>query len=94
MRAIRNGQQEAGPGLAAAARTPHRARPLLTLLEVVALRDPSPRMQGESVGDFAAPTAEDPGSPPAPIRSLRLAGILHGCGEVAARDEILGGLST
>lgn len=46
-------------------------------------------MHGESVGHYAAITAENLGLPPARVRPLRLAGVLHDIGKVAISDSIL-----
>lgn len=77
------------PGLPPPPRAARQARPLLTLLEVVSLRDPDLGMHGESVGHFAALAGEGLGLPPAQIGQLRLAGILHDIGKIAVPDAIL-----
>lgn len=66
-----------------------RARPLLTLLDLISARNPTLGMHGESVGELAAIAAIDLGLSPARIERLRLAGVLHDIGKVAIADEIL-----
>ena len=66
-----------------------RSGPLPTLLEAIGARDSALTMHGESVGRYATIAAQNLGLPPARVRALRLAGILHDIGKTELPAAIL-----